>query len=481
MANKIAEWFLGKKGVATPHSTYGNGKWVALGNQIAYQPVDAADFITEGYEKNDIVYSIINLICDKAIVAPWGVYKVVDESSLKKYKELQFRISGWKENDNAIELGKMAKDAIYLHSKALAPVADNRLDELLKYPNGDQSWSDLLREELIYKLITGNKFLAANLLEAGANMGKPGSLFCLPSHLTSIATDGMFPASATEYRLQMGQLITYPKELILHEKYPSLNFTLLNNLFGMSPLKAAAMIVSRTNEGAKSSATAFKNQGRDGMVYLDDPAVDPANSAAQMGLTKDQWYRDNGDASNRKGIGFTHTKLGFIKFGLSPVDLNIQAQEKADIERFCAVYGVPPVLLMMDHATMNNAEAAEKALTTRAVLPHLISKRDALNRKLTTDWGYKGENVYMDFDMSVYHELQGNNKEMAEYLEKMWWYPLRLKYELAGQDVPDYLEASEIERIYAPRGTIPLSDVGLDTVTNAADNALSKAGLNDYK
>lgn len=49
-------------------------------NQLAY--------INSGYNINDIIYSIVGLIMDKVRVAPWDLYKIVDESSLKQYKGL---------------------------------------------------------------------------------------------------------------------------------------------------------------------------------------------------------------------------------------------------------------------------------------------------------------------------------------------------------------------------------------------------------
>ena len=475
MAKSFKEWLLGGNKKAASIFGQPQQRWVSVGNQIVINPTDSAGFIKDGYEANDIVYSIINIIADKATVAPWGVYKVVDDSSLKQYKAIQNQIVNTKGNVSVLR-----KESIKLRTKALEPAADNRLNSLLDYPNKNQSFSEFLREGLIYKLITGNKYITASMLDGGANIGKPGELYHLPSQFTSIISDGMFPATAVEYRVMMGQLITFSKELVLQEKYPSVNFSLLNNLYGQSPLQAASMLVTRTNEGTKSGATAFKNMGRDGMVFLDDPNVDPSGSLEQMSLTKAQWYQDNYASDNKKGLGFSHNKLGFIKFGLSPVDLAIIESEKWDVVRLCSVYGVPPVLLMPDNSTYNNLEQAEKALTTRAVLPHLISMRDSLNRKLQTDWGYKGQNLIVDFDLSVYHELQGDNKEMIDYLEKAWWYPLKLKYELAGMDIPAYLNNEDLEKIYTTRGMVSLSDVGIDAQMGVADAALKKSGLNDY-
>jgi len=52
-------------------------------------PADKKDtYITEGYNKNDIIYSVINMILDKVVLPEWELYKVVSESSLKEYHRI---------------------------------------------------------------------------------------------------------------------------------------------------------------------------------------------------------------------------------------------------------------------------------------------------------------------------------------------------------------------------------------------------------
>ena len=55
---------------------------------VTWQGADQRSFVDDGYVANDIVYSIIKLITDKAKIAPFHVYKVVDEKAAKKYKSL---------------------------------------------------------------------------------------------------------------------------------------------------------------------------------------------------------------------------------------------------------------------------------------------------------------------------------------------------------------------------------------------------------
>src|SRR6185436_15659554 len=45
-------------------------------------------YICEGYNVNDIIYSVINLILDKVRLPEWNIYKVVDEKALKQRNKL---------------------------------------------------------------------------------------------------------------------------------------------------------------------------------------------------------------------------------------------------------------------------------------------------------------------------------------------------------------------------------------------------------
>ena len=126
----------------------------------------------------------------------------------------------------------------------------------------------------------------------------------------------------------------------------------------------------------------------------------------------------------------------------------------------CNIYGVPSQLLNdPDNKIQANAREAERALTSRAALPLLTSLRDNLNRKLNSDWGYKGENVFIDFDLQAFPELQEDISNQVDYLSKAWWIPPAMKYEIMNQAIPDYLNREDLEMIYVPSGLMPLDEL----------------------
>jgi hypothetical protein len=88
-------------------------------------------------------------------------------------------------------------------------------------------------------------------------------------------------------------------------------------------------------------------------------------------------------------------------------------------------------------------------------------------------------NVYADFDMSVYTELQEDQKEKWEWVSRL---PASSKYkmELMGLDSPD---DPNMDVILVDGSLIPLADVVnnlSDEDMNRINDDLNKAGLNDY-
>ena len=86
----------------------------------------------------------------------------------------------------------------------------------------------------------------------------------------------------------------------------------------------------------------------------------------------------------------------------------------------CSVYGVPQQLVGdSDTSTYNNVKEAEKALTSRVAMPLLNSFRNHLNRKINTDWGYKNSGYVIDYDQTVFTELQEDVDKKANWVNQL--------------------------------------------------------------
>jgi HK97 family phage portal protein len=424
----------------------------AINRGIAtWQGQDGQSFVRDGYAGNDIVYSVIHLITDRAKVAPWAVYKEKNKAKAKQYKALMKspdKIQDW----HAAEQLKNEAYEVY--------TGDALLNELLTYPNQEDTWADLMEAWLSFKLVCGNAFIYAKQIEAGANMGKPLTLTALPSQFMSIYADiQAFPAVKTGYQLYIGRLVEFTLGEILHDKYVNLQWDAVGGeLYGMSPLKAAAKNLTRSNEAKTAAVAQFQNGGPDVVMYMDDDRFDPVNGSDQVEAMKKK-LAENAGSKNKGKVINSGWKVGVHKIGLSPVDLNIIESEKWDMRAIANIYGVPSQLLNdSEGKTYNNVREAQKELIVRAVLPLLVSARDNFNRMLHTMWGYKGSGLMVDFSLDAYPELVADRKDQVEYLNTAWWIPPAQKNNILGVRTPDYIDPADMQRLYIPSNIAPIDD-----------------------
>ena len=442
--------FFSKKKINTILPTFPTNSQIAIQQGIVtWQGANGQSYVNDGYQKNDIVYSIVKLITDKAKLAPFHVYKITDEVAAKRYKTFMAqpdKITNWKEVND-------------LHKKAFEIyTGDQRLNELLKYPNGEDTWSDLVEQWCGFKLIVGNSFIYAKLIEGGANQSKPFELIALPAqYMAIIANVELFPPVRVGYQLYYGKLWSFDPKEILHDKYfnPAWNVT-GNQLYGQSPLMAAARTLTRSNEAKTAAVASFQNGGPAGVLFMNDDRFDPTSGTQQAQALK-KAISEKGGSSNFNSIAVSGYKVDWKQIGLSPVELNIIESEKWDMKALCNIYGVPSQLLNDDGSrTYNNQLEGEKALTLRCAIPLLDSLRDNLNRKLHTDWGYRGTNIYVDYDIKVYQELEANKADQTTWLNNAWWIAPAQKMEIMGLKTPDYIPQEEMEKLYVPSSLQPI-------------------------
>src|SRR6187549_1327529 len=145
--NLLQKWILGQKLVNQINEL----KFIsdpAIHHAIRYKvgtdgkivnPVDNKSvYINEGYNKNDIVYSVINKILNKAVLPEWGLYKVVDEVKLKESQRLMLQ------KHVSFKDIKKAKE---LKAEAVEPLSKfdtkaGKLKDLLKYANSEYTFAD---------------------------------------------------------------------------------------------------------------------------------------------------------------------------------------------------------------------------------------------------------------------------------------------------------------------------------------------------
>lgn len=470
--NKLQRWILGKElvekinSIETKRAIYQPGVRYVFDNGRIVSPADnKTEYIRSGYTINDIVYAVVNLILDKVRLPYWNINRIVDQSSLKKYEALMARKN---------LSGKDWKKALQYKEDAMEPLEtfnlqEGKLKDLITYPNEEEIWQDHVTNNCGFKLLTGDSYQYGTPLKAGANQGIPDSLDTLPAHLMTIKTTDEFPPRASSYELMTWNQ-RFTKEEILHEKYwnPDWGFQ-GQHLYGLSPLKAALKNITRNNSAKDSSTAKFQNGGVEGFAYFDDQRFSAEQGLQQMQALKIKMAEEYSGPDNAGKISMSGYKMGYIPLGLSPVELAIIESEKWDAIMFCNIFGVPPELLGLVQKTYNNVKEAEKALTTRCAIPLLTSKKNYLNRKLLTDWGFKGKNVYLDYDTDCFTELQVDITETLTGITKLTMRTPNEEREAIGWDA---LKEPEAYEVWVNDGSkmVPLEDYQANIVDETLIN-----------
>lgn len=393
-----------------------NYGYQVIGGMLVPIADSSINYIKKGFNINDVIYSIINLVLDKVRLAPWSVYEVVDDSSLKSYHSIM------RNHNIGSEDLRLARN---FRVKAIKPVKNaGRWDEILKYPNDNDTWQEFVANGAGYKMLTGNKFVWANRLDMGANKGQPASLELMPSQFMSIIASTGFPCKILGYELPLIGLTAaqqFSREEVLHEKYFNYDYQASGgHLMGMSPLRAGLKLTNRNNSALDSSTAMFQNGGPASIIYLDETGVDKKVAMGQMSALKQSLISEYSGNDNRGKVAASGYKVGAVNLGLSPVELDTIEAEKWDMRRFCNLLGGVPSQLMNDpeNKTYNNQKEGEKALTSRCALAHLNAFRESLIRMGHEYWALK-PNWIIDYDMTVFSELQDGMKETIDWLKPL--------------------------------------------------------------
>lgn len=465
--NFLRRWILGKDLAARlEQKAYQTGIKYLIDNGKIVAPTDNKEqYIKEGYAGNDIVFAAINMVLDKVRLPEWGLYKVVDESSLKSYKSLL---------SNKFLTNKDYKKAMQFKYDALEPLTNfnlqqGKLLELLKYPNEDQTFQDLTADGCGYKMLTGDKFEYWNILKDGANKGIPNTIDLLPSQFTIIKANDSFPMRAVGYELLVWNQ-KFTKEQVLHEKYwnPIVS-TSGEHMYGMSALKAAYRNLRRNNAAKDASYAKFDNGGAEEVWYFDDPRYDAVQGLEQVNALKMRLAEEYSGPSNQGKRVISGLKVGIERSGMSPVELGIIESEKWDALMFCNIWGIPPALFGIVQNTFNNLKEGEKALTTRSAIPLLTSRMNSFNRKLQTDGGFKGVNIYAAYDTECFGELQTDMKEVMDAMSMLTMVTPNEEREACNMELRPEPEADMVW-IKQGAGRVPL----VDYQANVVDEALMR-------
>lgn len=420
---------------------------------FSWKKASKPDLVDQGYH-NVTVYSVINAITRVAAQPQWGVYNIKDRRKYDQYQAVQKQAYS---EEQQFKLMKLKEDS-------LEPNDYHQLNRVLQHPNDQQSGSEYMENLLGMKLLTGDSYEFAN---AASGSGQIAELWVLPSQHVTIQTNepGSRIMEELGYLVQLGStLVKYEPEEVCHSKYwnPAHNGA-GSHLYGFSPLDAAWLSNMQDMQAREAAVEILKNRGARGVfTFTNDQIQEYAQFQETKGELLERWSQYGKEYKDKIIPLFGEGRWHDI--GLNAKDMAIIELCKMNKDDICNAYGISSILLNNHEAsTDNNYQHARKARITDVVLPLLGTIRDARNRKLRNgDWNPKRENITVDFDQTIFTELESDKKSIADWMDKAACFTDNEKRIQLGYEP---ISAPYSDDIWKRTNVVPISLVDKDTIT----------------
>ncbi len=422
-------------------------------NQIGY--------VREGYNISSAVYSIVKDIAKTASDIPLKVYEVKSDTALKNY-ELSKR---------TIKTPEDSYRTANLRRKALTEVPeDNALQMLIDKPNPDDDTNYFYETTIGFRLLTGNWYWYAPVMDIGANKGKITELRIMPSPFVLLYVTNYFPSRVIGYELIINGVSLLETTNVIHSKYPNYDYTYDGQqLYGMSPLKAAARTLTRSNN-SETTGISYLNNGGPSVIIANRSISSDDFGVEQIGKSKNQFNQEYAGPTNANKVKLMAGDISAIPLGITPVEMALIEGEQWNFDMLCNVYGISSTLFNSKAAsTESNVKAMIKNAYTRAYIPERQAQADAFNRKIVPGYNTGGKRYFIDLDLSGINELQPDMAALSTWLGTSWWVTPNEKRELQdfGLDPDD-----NMNKIWMPMGlqTIDDATIQVDNIPEPDDS-----------
>lgn len=419
---RIASWAIKALSHRKMDETYTRAIYHQLSNnQILWMPNDTVSYVNDAFYTNPEVYNAVLTIVNMASRSPINLYKVKDAKKAEKYKAMT----------RGLVDSKSMSDILKVKAQAFEEVdKEHPVLKLLQKPNEWQSEADFRANRLGFRLVTGNYYMYKSFPQVGSKLGEPVSLYLLPSQYMQIISGGLMEPVKSYVNCYNGGKEPIEAEKIIHNRAWSLDYSYAgSHLFGISPIKAATKSITLNNWGREAWVTELQNGGAKGVMSIDQSDDD---FKASLPTVKEKFQEQSG-VENRGLPVFTNNKVEWHQLGLNAVELSILEALKASGIDIYKVFGIDVNMFNTDASSYNNKKEAIKHTLFMAVIPLLISDRDSLNHGLMPHFDKTGQ-YFLDYDLTVYSELNENRKELFDALKTAEWLTPNEKRVESGYD-----------------------------------------------
>jgi HK97 family phage portal protein len=325
---------------------------------VNHYDADLQTYIEKGYQKNPVVFSIVNMIAKNVAKAKWCAYNSKGE-------------------------------------KIQSPL----LSQLMYKPNPLQKFSDLTEAATTHYLLEGNSFITGEY-GTGINSSKFNSMYMLPtSKLQVVSGNGRNISGFVMDNDNTVQEIPASDVMWMRAANPDFNQN-DNWLFGQSPFRAALESIQIYNDAKASLLWFQQNKGAQKILINKDNEIEFSPEALDQLKNK---LRKQAQGNNNTGnIPIIDANLDAIDVssGLDALMLFEQLEQSA--QDICNVLNFPSQLIGLKDSTYQNGKEARLALWENCVTPMLEELKNGLNAWLAPQFG----DVWLDYDLSHIDAIQ---------------------------------------------------------------------------
>lgn len=309
-------------------------------------------------------------------------------------------------------------------------------------------------EMFLWYWLRGESFCYKDKFE-GANKRVEKMHFLNPNHVTVVISDS-FPFTINGYRYvnksaDIDISIGADEMIFIKDFNPTDDF--YQSFRGLSKVQVLAKRLTKLSANIDNSVSQMQNGGVPGIVFQKDLPSD-TKTANVVGARRDNFSRFLQNSDNNGAPFFAAGEMGYLRLGLSTVELDAIKSELNDFKKVCNVFSLSDRLFNNDATGSEiSDDNARKGLYTDACMPATGMFEDAFNAELCPD--FAGVAKYCKFDYSDIKVLQSNQLNLAQAIAAS---PTFIPNEQRSAQGLPRINDPAMDEVYFKTGYQPITD-----------------------
>jgi len=318
---------------------------------------------------------------------------------------------------------------------------DDPLSALLFSPSPGHTWRDLIYNTVMSRMLTGNAFIYRIQVR-----GRTQELLSVPKRCITYRPTGNQLDPVQDWQVTTGSaVITVDKAdmLFIH------SFTGANDVYGVSPLQAAAASIVQQNNARSWNASLTENGAKPSLVISTPKSMDNA-LFKQFSARLQAAFGGAGNAGKALVLDDGKTATAF---GYNPVDMDYSSGITVSAREIVLAMGVPPELCGDSaNKTYSNAQEANKEMVDHTIRPLMQEIYDSISSALIVPG--QGRAVRVGYDAAPLADLRGDFATTITAVQTADYLTTNEKRALLS-----YAPVDGGDTVLQPMGKVPLAEL----------------------